>query len=138
MKYRLILYCWFQYLLPIGLLIYGWSSYFKVHWFVPIMGTFVFGFGAAILFVLPSNNRANLSPQSKITLLVTLNYPFYLIFRSFYYLCSISSCCSRLPPERRCHLSPPRRSHIERYSRTWLVISHPSDLTIGVILFFRL
>jgi len=52
--------------MPIGLLIYGWCAEEKTHWYalvpctrtsvnniriLPIMGTFVFGFGTAIVFV---------------------------------------------------------------------------------------
>ncbi|KAF2199808.1 MFS general substrate transporter [Delitschia confertaspora ATCC 74209] len=31
--------------LPIGLFIYGWCTYYKVHWIVPIIGTVFVGFG---------------------------------------------------------------------------------------------
>jgi hypothetical protein len=66
-EYRLVLYCWFQYLLFFGLLIYGWSAYYKWHWSIPILGTFIFGFGAAILFVILSSNFANGVYASKLS-----------------------------------------------------------------------
>jgi hypothetical protein len=31
-QYRLVMFCFSQFLMPCGLLIYGWSSEFKWHW----------------------------------------------------------------------------------------------------------
>ncbi|KAI2621772.1 MFS general substrate transporter [Hypoxylon sp. NC1633] len=47
---RLILMKWFAPITPLGVFIYGWTAYYKVHWIVPEIGTFFIGFGA--LFVL--------------------------------------------------------------------------------------
>ncbi|KAI1173665.1 MFS general substrate transporter [Nemania sp. FL0916] len=47
---RLILMKWFAPITPIGCFIYGWTAYYKVHWIVPIIGTFIIGFGS--LFVI--------------------------------------------------------------------------------------
>lgn len=37
-------------MIPIGLLIYGWTAEYRVHWFVPIIGTFFIGFGMISVF----------------------------------------------------------------------------------------
>ena len=37
-------------MIPAGLLIYGWSAQFYVHWFVPLLGTFLIGFGMISVF----------------------------------------------------------------------------------------
>lgn len=42
---RLILMKWFAPVTPIGCFIYGWSVYYKTHWIVPEIGTFIVGFG---------------------------------------------------------------------------------------------
>lgn len=52
-EYRLVLMIWFAPIVPVGLFIYGWTAYYKVHWFVPIFGTFFVGFGS--FFVIVSN-----------------------------------------------------------------------------------
>ena len=41
--------------LPIGLLLYGWSAQNHVHWAVPLLGTGIIGF-SMILSMLPTNN----------------------------------------------------------------------------------
>lgn len=46
---RLILMKWFAPITPLGCFLYGWSAYYKAHWIVPILGTFIIGLGA--LFV---------------------------------------------------------------------------------------
>lgn len=38
-------------LVPTGLLIYGWTAQYAVHWIVPIIGTFIFGAGMIISFM---------------------------------------------------------------------------------------
>jgi MFS family permease len=38
-------------MLPIGLLIYGWTVYYSVFWFVPIIGQFLIGFSMIMIFV---------------------------------------------------------------------------------------
>ncbi|KAL4770348.1 major facilitator superfamily domain-containing protein [Aspergillus nidulans var. acristatus] len=45
-EYRLLLMIWFSPLVGVGLIIYGWTAYYKVHWIVPIIGTVFMGFGA--------------------------------------------------------------------------------------------
>jgi MFS family permease len=37
-------------MIPIGLLIYGWTIQYHVHWFVPLIGTFFIGFGMITVF----------------------------------------------------------------------------------------
>lgn len=54
-EYRLVLMIWFSPCVPAGLFIYGWTSYYKVHWIVPILGTVLVGYGA--FFVLVSYRR---------------------------------------------------------------------------------
>ncbi|WEW56375.1 hypothetical protein PRK78_001818 [Emydomyces testavorans] len=45
-EYRLILMIWFSPLVGVGLFMYGWTAYYKLHWIVPIIGTMFIGFGA--------------------------------------------------------------------------------------------
>ena len=37
-------------MIPIGLLIYGWTAQYHVHWIVPLIGTFLIGFGMITVF----------------------------------------------------------------------------------------
>ncbi|KAH2977242.1 hypothetical protein KXW58_005946 [Aspergillus fumigatus] len=37
-------------MIPIGLLIYGWTAEYRVFWFVPVLGTFLIGFGMITVF----------------------------------------------------------------------------------------
>jgi predicted MFS family arabinose efflux permease len=37
--------------IPAGLLLYGWTVYYHVHWIVPIIGTAFVGFGLIATFV---------------------------------------------------------------------------------------
>ncbi|KAI2470239.1 MFS general substrate transporter [Annulohypoxylon bovei var. microspora] len=50
---RLILMKWFAPITPLGCFLYGWSAYYKVHWIVPEIGTFIVGLGA-LFVMLPS------------------------------------------------------------------------------------
>ncbi|RDH32455.1 MFS general substrate transporter [Aspergillus welwitschiae] len=45
-EYRLLPMIYFSPCVAIGLFIYGWTVYYKVHWIVPIIGTSVIGFGS--------------------------------------------------------------------------------------------
>lgn len=36
---------WIMPILPVGIFWYGWAADKQTHWIVPIIGTFVFGFG---------------------------------------------------------------------------------------------
>ncbi|RDW63791.1 MFS multidrug transporter [Coleophoma cylindrospora] len=45
-EYRLVLMIWFSPFVGVGLFIYGWTTHYKVHWIVPIIGTAIIGFGA--------------------------------------------------------------------------------------------
>ncbi|RHZ44879.1 MFS transporter [Aspergillus thermomutatus] len=45
-EYRLLPMIWFSPFVSLGLFIYGWTAYYKVHWIVPIIGTTFMGFGA--------------------------------------------------------------------------------------------
>ncbi|KAK9850068.1 putative MFS transporter [Penicillium brevicompactum] len=45
-EYRLLFMIWFSPFVAFGLLLYGWTSYYQIHWIVPIVGTFMIGFGA--------------------------------------------------------------------------------------------
>jgi predicted MFS family arabinose efflux permease len=49
--YRLLLMIWLSPCVAVGLLIYGWSAQYKVHWIVPIIGTFFIGLGAYFVLV---------------------------------------------------------------------------------------
>ncbi|PSR80518.1 major facilitator superfamily domain-containing protein [Coniella lustricola] len=37
-------------LLPVGLIIYGWTAYYRVHWIVPMIGTGIMGWGMIGVF----------------------------------------------------------------------------------------
>jgi len=43
---RLLHMIWFSPSVAVGLFIYGWTAEYKVHWIVPIIGTFFIGYGA--------------------------------------------------------------------------------------------
>ncbi|CAG8224399.1 unnamed protein product [Penicillium salamii] len=45
-EYRLLFMIWFSPFVAFGLFIYGWTAYYQIHWIVPIIGTFLMGFGA--------------------------------------------------------------------------------------------
>ncbi|KAK4233443.1 major facilitator superfamily domain-containing protein [Achaetomium macrosporum] len=46
LEQRLLPMIWFSPSVAVGLLIYGWTVEYKVHWFVPIVGTTFIGYGA--------------------------------------------------------------------------------------------
>lgn len=48
---RLILMKWLGPVTPLGCFIYGWTAYYHVHWIVPIIDTFVIGFGALFVVI---------------------------------------------------------------------------------------
>ena len=48
---RLILMKWLGPITPLGLFIYGWTAKYAVHWIVPIIGTFVVGFGSLFVVI---------------------------------------------------------------------------------------
>jgi hypothetical protein len=48
---RLLTMIWFSPLVGVGLFIYGWTTYYQVHWIVPIIGTFIIGVGAFFVLV---------------------------------------------------------------------------------------
>jgi MFS family permease len=37
-------------MIPLGLLLYGWTAQYRVFWFVPVIGTFLIGFGMITVF----------------------------------------------------------------------------------------
>lgn len=40
-----------SFLIPIGLLLYGWTTQYKVHWIVPLIGTAFVGWGMITVFM---------------------------------------------------------------------------------------
>ncbi|KAI8650745.1 MFS domain-containing protein [Fusarium keratoplasticum] len=38
-------------MIPLGLIIYGWTAQYYVHWFVPLLGTFFVGVGVITVFI---------------------------------------------------------------------------------------
>ena len=50
-EYRLLPMAWTSFTLPIGLLMYGWSAKYAVHWIVPIIGNAFFGVGLLVTLV---------------------------------------------------------------------------------------
>jgi MFS family permease len=51
---RLHIMCIGGFFLPVGLLIYGWSANFQMHYVVPLVGTGIIGFGLLMTFM-PAN-----------------------------------------------------------------------------------
>ncbi|KLO81659.1 multidrug resistant protein [Fusarium fujikuroi] len=49
-EYRLPLMIPCSAIIPVGLLVYGWTTEYGVFWFVPITGTFMIGFGMITVF----------------------------------------------------------------------------------------
>ena len=49
-EYRMPIIIPFSFLLPVGLLIYGWSAQHLTHWIVPDIGLFLFGMGTIASF----------------------------------------------------------------------------------------
>ena len=37
--------------IPIGLLMYGWTAEYRVHWIAPVIGTVIIGFGMIVVFM---------------------------------------------------------------------------------------
>ncbi|KAH8164328.1 hypothetical protein CIB48_g3938 [Xylaria polymorpha] len=48
---RLILMKWIAPITPLGLFLYGWTAEYHVHWIVPILGTFIVGFGSLFIVI---------------------------------------------------------------------------------------
>jgi MFS family permease len=46
---RLLLMMWLSPTVPVGMILYGWTTYYKVHWIVPIIGTSIAGIGIVVL-----------------------------------------------------------------------------------------
>ncbi|KAK4504157.1 hypothetical protein PRZ48_005073 [Zasmidium cellare] len=49
-EYRLPLVLPFSLLIPIGILLYGWSAYYRVHWIVPNIGCAILAIGLIVCF----------------------------------------------------------------------------------------
>ncbi|KAI0196754.1 major facilitator superfamily domain-containing protein [Xylaria flabelliformis] len=48
---RLILMKWIAPITPLGLFLYGWTAEYHIHWIVPIIGTFIVGFGSLFIII---------------------------------------------------------------------------------------
>ncbi|KAF7155582.1 hypothetical protein CNMCM5623_008124 [Aspergillus felis] len=48
---RLILMKWLGPIAPLGCFMYGWSAQYHTHWIVPIIGTFIIGFGSLFVVI---------------------------------------------------------------------------------------
>ncbi|KAH6635809.1 major facilitator superfamily domain-containing protein [Chaetomium tenue] len=48
---RLPLSIYFSFLLPVTFFWYGWSTYYRTHWIVPVLGLFPFSFGVIGIFL---------------------------------------------------------------------------------------
>ncbi|RWA07447.1 hypothetical protein EKO27_g7668 [Xylaria grammica] len=48
---RLILMKWLGPISPLGIFLYGWTSYYRVHWIVPILGTYIVGVGSLFVVI---------------------------------------------------------------------------------------
>ncbi|KAJ8112197.1 hypothetical protein OPT61_g5384 [Boeremia exigua] len=53
-EHRLHIMCIGGFFIPVGFLIYGWSTEFQTHWIVPLVGTGIVGFGMLMIFM-PAN-----------------------------------------------------------------------------------
>jgi MFS family permease len=50
-EYRLPPLPWAVLCMAFGLVVYGWTAYFHIHWIVPILGTVFIGIGQLVLFL---------------------------------------------------------------------------------------
>lgn len=50
-EYHLVMMILFSPFVGLGLFMYGWTTYYQVHWIVPIIGTVLIGFGAFFVIV---------------------------------------------------------------------------------------
>lgn len=50
-EYRLLPMVWTAFTFPIGLVLYGWSAKYALHWIVPVIGTSFFGIGLLVTIV---------------------------------------------------------------------------------------
>ena len=57
-EHRLLLMMWLSPCVALGLFIYGSTAYYKVHWIVPIIGTFFIGLGACFVLASSISSRA--------------------------------------------------------------------------------
>ncbi|KAI1151254.1 major facilitator superfamily domain-containing protein [Nemania diffusa] len=48
---RLILMKWLAPVAPLGCFLYGWTAEYRIHWIVPIIGTFIIGFGSLFVVI---------------------------------------------------------------------------------------
>lgn len=53
-EYRLVTMILFSPFVSLGLILYGWTAYYRVFWIVPIIGTSLIGFGAFFVLVSPA------------------------------------------------------------------------------------
>jgi hypothetical protein len=42
---------WLGPISPAGIFIYGWTAYYRVHWIVPILGTYIVGVGSLFVVI---------------------------------------------------------------------------------------
>lgn len=52
-EYHLVMMILFSPFVGLGLFMYGWTTFYQVHWIVPIIGTVLIGFGAFFVIVSP-------------------------------------------------------------------------------------
>lgn len=50
-EYHLVMMILFSPFVGLGLFMYGWTTFYQVHWIVPIIGTVLIGFGAFFVIV---------------------------------------------------------------------------------------
>lgn len=67
-EYRLIMMIWFSPIIGGGLFLFGWTAQYHIHWIVPILGTFLVGYGAFFVIVsftwFPIYERSTANPVS--------------------------------------------------------------------------
>lgn len=63
-EYHLVMMILFSPFVGLGLIMYGWTTYYQIHWIVPIIATVLIGFGAFFVIVslsysldFPQHNR---------------------------------------------------------------------------------
>jgi hypothetical protein len=84
-EYRLPLLWPFGACVPIGLLFYGWTAEYKIHWIVPIIGTGILGIG--MLGVFMPLSKSTMLAARRIEVLTSLVCS-YISRRCLYSVCS--------------------------------------------------
>lgn len=117
-EYRLILMIWFAPIIPVGLFIYGWTAYYKVHWFIPIFGTFFVGYGSFFVIV---STRPSIKPPMELTFVILTDAVTTLSCGSLRLRsCRFCSWSKHLTPISRRYVPAARRSAYVQQIELWV------------------